>query len=133
MFGCTSCLAFLLHLLRRLQVKEFGCAVMSPSGVAAVVGNFNKFIVYAFSSKTGEWEETKSTVVPNLYNVTAVGWKADGSRVAIGSVCGGVDLYDACVKKLRFKGAYDFTYVSDSQVSTVDTAAPPAGLFSSEF
>jgi intraflagellar transport protein 172 len=38
------------------------------------------------------------------------------SRVALGSVCGGVDLYDACVKKQRFKGAYDFTYVSDSQV-----------------
>ena len=64
-----------------VQVKEFGCAVMSPSGVAAVVGNYNKFYVYAFNSKTGEWEETKATAVPNLYSVTALGWKSDGRWV----------------------------------------------------
>jgi hypothetical protein len=34
----------------------------------------------------------------------------------MGTLCGGIDMYDACVKKLRFKGKYDFTYVSDSQV-----------------
>ncbi len=39
--------------------------------------------------------------------------------MVVGTVCGGVDLYDACVKKLRFKGAYDFTYVSESQVGTL--------------
>ena len=33
----------------------------------------------------------------------------------MGTLCGGCDLYDACVKKMRFKGKYDFTYVSDSQ------------------
>ena len=39
---------------------------------------FNRFYVYAFNSKSGEWEETKASVVPNLYNVTALGWKPDG-------------------------------------------------------
>jgi intraflagellar transport protein 172 len=38
------------------------------------------------------------------------------SRVAMGTLCGGCDIYDACVKKMRFKGKFDFTYVSDSQV-----------------
>jgi hypothetical protein len=99
-----------------LQVKEFGCAAMSPSGLAVAVGNFNRYFVYAFNSRSGEWEETSSPVIPNLYTVTAVAWRPDGSRVAVGSLCGGCDLYDACVKRLRFKGTFDFTYVSDSQV-----------------
>ena len=54
--------------------------------------------------------------VENLYSVTAVGWKADGSRLAVGNLCGGVDLFDACLRRHRYKGAFEFTYVSKSQV-----------------
>jgi hypothetical protein len=67
------------------DVKEFGCAVVSPSSVAVVVGNFNRFITYAFNSRLGEWEESKATVVPHLYNVTALGWKADGRYAILSS------------------------------------------------
>lgn len=48
--------------------------------------------------------------------MTAVGWKADGSRLAVGNLCGGVDLFDACLRRHRYKGAFEFTYVSKSQV-----------------
>ena len=54
--------------------------------------------------------------IENLYSVTAVGWKADGSRLAVGNLCGGVDLFDACLRRHRYKGAFEFTYVSKSQV-----------------
>lgn len=37
----------------------------------------------------------------NMYTVTALGWRADGSRLAVGSLCGSVDVYDACVKRTR--------------------------------
>lgn len=36
-----------------------------------------------------------------MYTVTALGWRADGSRLAVGSLCGSVDVYDACVKRTR--------------------------------
>ena len=54
--------------------------------------------------------------VENLYSVTAVAWKADGSCLAVGNLCGGVDLFDACLRRHRYKGAFEFTYVSKSQV-----------------
>ena len=41
----------------------------------------------------------------------------DGSKLAVGTLTGGVDLYDACVKKSRYRGKFEFTYVSLSQVS----------------
>jgi intraflagellar transport protein 172 len=54
--------------------------------------------------------------VQNMYNVTALGWKLDGSRLAVGTLCGGVDMYDACIRRQKYKGKFEFTYVSQSQV-----------------
>jgi intraflagellar transport protein 172 len=51
-----------------------------------------------------------------MYTVTALGWKADGSRLAVGALCGVVDVYDACIKRTKYKGKFEFTYVSLSQV-----------------
>lgn len=54
--------------------------------------------------------------IEHLYSVTAVEWKPDGSKLAVGNLCGGVDLFDACLRRHRYKGAFEFTYVSKSQV-----------------
>lgn len=51
-----------------------------------------------------------------MYTVTALGWKADGSRLCVGSLCGGVELYDACIHRYRYRGKFEFTYVSISTV-----------------
>ncbi|KAJ1625158.1 WD40-repeat-containing domain protein [Pavlovales sp. CCMP2436] len=71
--------------------------------------------------------------VDNLYTVTALGWKADGSRLCVGSLCGeyllfkyifsrlvadppppaiSVEMYDACIHRYRYRGKFEFTYVS---------------------
>merc|ERR1719440_1651816 len=51
-----------------------------------------------------------------MYTVTSMAWKQDGSRLAVGSLCGVVDLYDACIRRYRYRGKFEFTYVSLSQV-----------------
>lgn len=56
----------------------------------------------------------EAQTVENLYTVTALGWKPDGSRLAVGSLCGGTDVYDACVRRHLYKGKFEFTYVSTS-------------------
>jgi intraflagellar transport protein 172 len=43
-------------------------------------------------------------------------WRTDGARLIIGSLTGGLELFDACIKRSRYKGVYEFTYVSLSQV-----------------
>ena len=42
-----------------------------------------------------------SREVPNLYSVTALSWRADGSRLIVGSLCGGVDMFDVCIRRSR--------------------------------
>ena len=41
--------------------------------------------------------------VPNLYLVTALSWRADGSRLIVGALCGGVDMFDVCIRRSRPK------------------------------
>jgi intraflagellar transport protein 172 len=98
------------------KVKEFTCAAFNATGETAVVGNFNRFYVYNFNSKRPQWDEICCKQIENYYSVTAVAWKADGSRIGIGSLCGSVDVFDVCLKKSRYKGKFEFTYVSLSQV-----------------
>lgn len=98
------------------RVKGFQCASCSPGGDSMVVGNFDCFFVYALSPRSSEWEEAERKDVSNLYTVSALAWKPDGSRVALGALCGVADLLDACVKRVRYKGKFEFTYVSPSQV-----------------
>ena len=47
--------------------------------------------------------------------MTALAWKGDGSRLAIGSLCGSVDLFDVYIKRTKYKG-FEFIYLSISQV-----------------
>ena len=51
-----------------------------------------------------------------MYTVTCLAWKQDGSRLTVGTLCGAVDLYDACIRRVRYKGKFEFTYVSKSTV-----------------
>lgn len=98
------------------EVKEFGCAEFNPTGDSVVLGNFNSFFTYNYNTRSNCWEEINHRKINNLFSVTALGWKVDGSRLAVGALCGVVDLYDACIRRYRYKGKFEFTYVSLSQV-----------------
>ena len=54
--------------------------------------------------------------IENYYTVTALCWKNDGSKLVTGSLCGSVDMYDASLRKVRYKGKFEFNYVSPSQI-----------------
>lgn len=38
------------------------------------------------------------------------------SQLAVGGLCGNVDIFDACVRKEQYQGTFEFTYVTKSQV-----------------
>lgn len=98
------------------KVKEFTCANFNATGETCVVGNFDRFYVYNFNSKRPQWDEICCKKIENYYSVTACAWKHDGSKIGVGSLCGSIDVFDICLKKSRYKGKFEFTYVSLSQV-----------------
>ena len=44
---------------------------------------------------------------------------ADGSVVFQGTLCGGVELFDCCLKRALYKNKFEMTYVGLSQVGTL--------------
>lgn len=61
--------------------KEFMCACRSPSGQSFVVGSFDRLRIFNWSPRKECWEEGPSKEIPNLYTITALSWKRDGSRI----------------------------------------------------
>eukprot|EP00957_Ditylum_brightwellii_P189857 14453770-Ditylum_brightwellii.AAC.1 len=51
-----------------------------------------------------------------MYSVTAIAWKPNGSCLAIGTMCGLVDMYDACLRRYMYKDTFEITHVSPSKV-----------------
>ncbi|QDZ23436.1 intraflagellar transport protein [Chloropicon primus] len=98
------------------NLHEFSSASFNPTGETVVVGSYNKFYIYRLNRQRGLWEEHASKNIDNMYTITKLAWKPDGSKLSVGGLCGNVDLYDACIKRIKYKGKFEFTYVSLSQV-----------------
>ncbi|KAF0975063.1 hypothetical protein FDP41_005816 [Naegleria fowleri] len=98
------------------EEKEFSAIACNPSGQCCVVGSWNKLKVFNYNIHRNMWEEGDHIEIPNLYAVTSACWKPDGSRLVIGNMTGQVDWFDACIKRYRYKGEFEFTFVSSSQV-----------------
>ena len=60
------------------KVKEFTAAHFNANGDTVAVGNYNKFYVYNFNPRKGQWDEVCCKKIENYYSVTALAWKADG-------------------------------------------------------
>ncbi|XP_043216719.1 intraflagellar transport protein 172 homolog isoform X2 [Amphibalanus amphitrite] len=96
--------------------KELTTAICSPSGQSVVVGSFDRLRVFDWSPRRNIWEESKMKEIKNLYTITALAWKRDGSRVTCGSLCGSVELFDSALKRAVWNDRWEMTYVGPSQV-----------------
>nr|CAD7197554.1 unnamed protein product [Timema douglasi] len=108
--------------------KDMGVACCSPSGQAVAVGSFDRVRVFSWSPRKALWEESRPVEIRHLYSITALGWKKDGSRVACGSLCGAVQLFESVLKRSVWKGKFELTYVGPSQVLVKPLAPGSRGV-----
>lgn len=62
------------------------------------------------------WDEGKAKEIKNLYTITSLCWKKDGSKLVAGTLCGAVELFDCALRRQIYKNKFDLTYVGVSQV-----------------
>lgn len=96
--------------------KEFTVAASSPSGQSVVVGSYDRLRVFNWNSRRSVYDESAPKEIPNLYTITALAWKKDGSRLCVGTLCGGVEQFDCCLRRSIYKNKFEMTYVGLSQV-----------------
>ena len=99
-----------------LPYGEFTIAAFNPTGETVVLGNWDYVSTYTYKQHVRSWEEIGPTKLKNLYAITSLAWKSDGTHLAVGSLFGSLDLFDACIKRYQYKGKFEFTYSSLSQV-----------------
>lgn len=63
--------------------KEFNVAESNPTGQMVVVGSYNRLRIFNWSPRKGLFEESDPKEFTNLYTITAISWKRDGSRLAV--------------------------------------------------
>uniref|UniRef100_A0A3P8UXR3 Intraflagellar transport protein 172 homolog n=1 Tax=Cynoglossus semilaevis TaxID=244447 RepID=A0A3P8UXR3_CYNSE len=96
--------------------KELTVAVTSPSGQSVVFGSYDRLRVFNWAPRRGVWDEAKPKEIQHLYTITSLAWKKDGSRLCAGTLCGGVELFDCCLRRSIYKNKFEMTYVGLSQV-----------------
>ncbi|KAM6123262.1 intraflagellar transport protein 172 homolog [Pterocles gutturalis] len=96
--------------------KEFTTAAASPGGQSVIIGSYDRLRVLNWSPRRGAWEEGKPKEIAHLYTITALAWKRDGSRICVGTLCGGVEQFDCCLRRTIYKNKFEITYVGPSQV-----------------
>ncbi|XP_065171784.1 intraflagellar transport protein 172 homolog [Atheta coriaria] len=108
--------------------NEFMVACCSPSGQAVAVGGYDKVRVFAWNPSLSMWEESPPKTIPNMYSVTSLSWKKDGSRIACGTHGGYVCLFESVLKRTIWKDKLEITYVGPSQVLIKNLDNDSAGL-----
>uniref|UniRef100_A0A8C4WQ59 Intraflagellar transport protein 172 homolog n=1 Tax=Eptatretus burgeri TaxID=7764 RepID=A0A8C4WQ59_EPTBU len=96
--------------------KEFTVAEGSPSGQSVVIGSYDRLRIFNWSPRKKLWDEAKPKEIANMYTITALAWKRDGSRLCVGTLCGGVELFDCCLRRVLYKNKFEMSYVGPSQV-----------------
>lgn len=116
--------------------QEYTCGEFSPSGQSVILGSFNRFRTFSYNTRRQVWEDSGVVDIQNMYTLTALSWKRDGSKVnfrrdffemkkmagadieqlVVGTLTGGLEMYDACLKRFKYKGKFEMVYVSPSQV-----------------
>ncbi|VDD80059.1 unnamed protein product [Mesocestoides corti] len=95
--------------------KDFTVAISGPSGQVVAIGSYNRIRVFSLNLQKNAWEEGPLKSLKNYYTITAMCWKADGSKLTVGTICGGVDQFDCCMKRKVVKN-FEFNFVGPSQV-----------------
>ncbi|XP_076128236.1 intraflagellar transport protein 172 homolog [Alosa pseudoharengus] len=113
--------------------KEFTVAATSPSGQSVVLGSFDRLRVFNWSPRRGNWDEAPPKEIPNLYTITALAWKKDGSRLCAGTLCGAVELFDCCLRRILYKNKFEIIYVGLSQVLVKNMSTGTRVVLKSQF
>eukprot|EP00080_Pristionchus_pacificus_P016971 PDM76991.1 osm-1 [Pristionchus pacificus] len=96
--------------------REFSSLIADPTGQNFVAGSFDRLRLFSWNAKRGNFEEGNPLEIENLYTISSLAWKADGSTVYAGTLCGGIFAIDCCVKRKMLRSRFETTYVSPSHV-----------------
>ncbi|XP_023169799.2 intraflagellar transport protein 172 homolog [Drosophila hydei] len=108
--------------------REFTVAACSPNGQAVAFGSYDRIRIFAWSPRQSAWSESASKEISCLYTLSALIWRRDGARLALGSVSGAVLLYESVLKRTIWQDKFELIFVAPSQLLVRSLAEPTQQL-----
>ncbi|CAJ0935257.1 unnamed protein product, partial [Mesorhabditis belari] len=96
--------------------KEFSAICTDPTGNNVVTGSYDKLRLFSFNTRRGAWDEDTPLRIPNLYSITTLDWKGDGSAVYCGTLTGSALVIDCSLRRTMIKSRFETTHVAPSHV-----------------
>lgn len=63
------------------EATALSAATCAPTERTVVVAAANRLRVFTFATQKGLWDESHSVVIKNLYSISTLAWKPDGTRL----------------------------------------------------
>lgn len=101
-------------------------AAFNESGDAVFVGGFNGFVT--LSKAESEWVRSTPTKIENIYGITAISWKGNGSCLSFGTSSGMIESYSVCLSRY-LKHNLEITHASPSLVMIQNNNLPDSPIF----
>ncbi|XP_034482499.1 intraflagellar transport protein 172 homolog [Drosophila innubila] len=108
--------------------REFTVAACSPNGQAVAFGSYDRIRIFAWSPRQSAWSESASKEISCLYTLSALIWRRDGARLALGSVSGAVLLFESVLKRTIWQDKFELIFVAPSQLLVRSLAEPTQQL-----
>uniref|UniRef100_T1GRP5 Anaphase-promoting complex subunit 4 WD40 domain-containing protein n=1 Tax=Megaselia scalaris TaxID=36166 RepID=T1GRP5_MEGSC len=96
--------------------RDLNIASSSPNGQAVAFGGFDRVRIYSWSPRLSAWSESVMKEIENIYTVSALTWRKDGSRLALGSVSGAVVLFESVLRRTIWQDKFELIFVAPSQL-----------------
>ncbi|ALC42884.1 osm-1, partial [Drosophila busckii] len=135
--GCDQRIVFYDSVGRQLRCfdysrsegeREFTVAACSPNGQAVAFGSYDRIRIFAWSPRQSAWSESASKEISCLYTLSALLWRRDGARLALGSVSGAVLLYESVLKRTIWQDKFELIFVAPSQLLVRSLTEPTQQL-----
>ncbi|KAH8278227.1 hypothetical protein KR044_002922 [Drosophila immigrans] len=108
--------------------REFTVAACSPNGQAVAFGSYDRIRIFAWSPRQSAWSESASKEISCLYTLSALIWRRDGARLALGSVSGAVLLFESVLKRTIWQDKFELIFVAPSQLLVRSLTEPTQQL-----
>ncbi|KAJ1511508.1 hypothetical protein HMI54_000768, partial [Coelomomyces lativittatus] len=95
---------------------ELSLSCVGPGGQSVFIATGSKLLLLSYHTKKKQWIEGTPFSIDHYQCITTIALKGDGSKLTLGSLTGSLDILDCCLRKFRYKGTFELSYVSPSQV-----------------
>ncbi|KAI1289152.1 Intraflagellar transport protein -like protein [Halotydeus destructor] len=116
------------------QTIEYGADISvgssSPSGNIVVFASEDKLLVFTLDSQ--HWQQLQSIEMLGMCLITSLIWSKDGTKMAVGSVNGALELFSFQWKRKIIGEHFEVNYVGNSQVAIKDINSNLTAVFRSD-